>query len=86
MVGQVKAIRWKTKALRQLRKIKDVRARERIYDNVGNLKSFPDCKGVKKLKGRDEYRLRVDRWRVIFTDSLEIIEIQEVKIRDGHTY
>jgi len=82
----MKAIRWKTKALRQLRKMKDTRARERIYDNVSILKSFPDCKGVKKLKGRDEYRLRVDRWRVIFTDSLEIIEIQEVKIRDGHTY
>ena len=82
----MKAIRWKTKALRQLRKIKDTRARERIYDSVGILKSFPDCKGVKKLKGRDEYRLRVDRWRVIFTDSLEIIEIQGVKIRDGHTY
>jgi mRNA interferase RelE/StbE len=82
----MKTIRWKTKALRQLRKIKDISIREKIYDSVGELLSFPDCKNIKKLKGRDEYRFRVGRWRVIFTESLEIIEIQEVKIRNGHTY
>jgi len=79
-------IRWKTKALRQLRKIRDSRIRERIYDHVEDLKSFPECQNVKKLKDRNEYRLRVGSWRIIFTASLEIIEIQEVKIRDGHTY
>ncbi len=79
-------IRWKTKALRQLRKIRDSRIRERIYDHVEDLKSFPECQNVKKLKDRNEYRLRVGRWCIIFTASLEIIEIQEVKIRDGHTY
>lgn len=82
----MKTIRWKTKALRQLRKIRDSRTRGRIYDSVESLKSFPECKDVKKLQDRNEYRLRVGRWRVIFTESLEIIEIQEVKIRNGHTY
>lgn len=82
----MKPIRWQTKALRQLRKIRDSRTRERIYNSVGNLKTFPKCKGVIKLKDRDEYRLRVGRWRVIFTESLEIIEIQEVKIRNERTY
>lgn len=82
----MKTIRWKAKALRQLRKIKDSRIREKIYDCVEALKTFPDCKNVKKLQNRNEYRLRVDRWRVIFTESLEIIEIVEVKIRNGHTY
>ena len=82
----MKTIRWKTKALRQLRKIRDSRTQEKIYDSVESLKSFPDCKNIKKLKERDEYRLRVGRWRVIFTESIEIIEIQEVKIRNGHTY
>ncbi len=74
------------KVLRQLRKIRDSHTRDKIYDSVGCLKSFPDCKNVKKLKDREEYRLRVGRWRVIFTESLEIIEIQEVKIRNGRTY
>ena len=82
----MKTIRWKTKALRQLRKVRDSRTREKIYDSVESLKSFPDCKNIKKIKERDEYRLRVGRWRVIFTESIEIIEIQEVKIRNGHTY
>ena len=41
---------------------------------------------MRKLKHRDEYRLRVGRWRVVFTESLEIIEIQEVRIRNWHTY
>ena len=82
----MKTIRWKTKALRQLRKIRDSRTRGRIYDSVESLKSFPECKDVKKLQDRNEYRLRVGRWRVIFTESLEIIEIQEVTIRNGHTY
>ena len=82
----MKTIRWKTKALRQLRKIRDSRTRARIYDSVESLKSFPECKNIKKLQDRDEYRLRVGRWRVTFTESLEIIEIQEVTIRNGHTY
>jgi mRNA interferase RelE/StbE len=82
----MKMIRWKTKALRQLRKIGDSRTRLRIYEGVEALKSFPGCANVKKLQGRDEYRLRIGRWRIIFTESLEIIEIQEVKIRNGHTY
>ena len=82
----MKTIKWKTKALRQLRKIRDSRIRGRIYDSVESLISFPECKNVKKLQDRDAYRLRVGRWRVIFTESLEIIEIQEVRMRDGHTY
>jgi len=82
----MKKIRWQTRALRQLRKIRDSRTQERIYDRAENLKSFPDCQNVKKLQDRNEYRLRVGRWRIIFTASLEIIEIQEVKIRNGHTY
>lgn len=86
MAHDMKTIRWKKRALRQLRKIRDGRIREKIYDSVESLKFFPDCKNVKKLKGRDEYRLRVGRWRVFFTESLEIIEIREVKIRNGHTY
>lgn len=57
-----------------------------IYEGVETLKTFPQCRNIKKLKSRNEYRLRVGRWRIIFTDSLEIIEIQEVKIRNGHTY
>lgn len=71
---------------RQLRKIKEQAKREEIYDTVATLTSFPKCKGVKKLQNRDDYRLRIGNWRVIFTASLEILYIGEVKKRNESTY
>ena len=71
--------------MRQLKKIADQGQREKIFAAVDELRSFPDCRNVKKLKGRDRYRLRVGKWRVIFTKSLEILYIEEVKRRDEHT-
>lgn len=82
----MKCIEWKPKALRQLRKIKDEKARDIIYEAVSTLENFPHCPNIKKLKGRDQYRLRVDRWRIIFTHSLRILYIEEVKKRNEHTY
>ena len=82
----MKNIKWRPKALRQLRKIKDQQMKDTIFNAVDDLKNFPNCSNVKKLKNRDEYRLRVGRWRVFFTDSLEILYIEEVKIRNENTY
>ena len=82
----MKTIRWKMKALRQLRRIRDSRTREKIYDSAEGLRTFPDCRNVKKLKVRDAFRLRVGQWRIVFTESPEIIEIEEVQRRNGHTY
>jgi mRNA interferase RelE/StbE len=48
--------------------------------------SFPDCSNVKKLSDRNDYRLRVGKWRIIFTAAAEIVCIEEVKKRDEHTY
>lgn len=67
--------KWRNKALKQLRKIKQVRTREKIYDAVGTLTGFPNCRNVKKIK-TDHYRLRVVDWRVFFTPELEIIFIE----------
>ena len=74
------------KALRQLRKIKNKKDRNTIYDAIDTLQYFPDCSSIKKLKNRDDYRLRVGQWRVIFTESLEILYIEEVKKRNERTY
>jgi mRNA interferase RelE/StbE len=79
-------IKWNTKALRQLRKIRDINTRETIYNAVDDLKNFPNCSNIKKIKGQEEYRLRVGRWRVFFTQALEILYIEEVKIRNENTY
>lgn len=79
-------ILWRPKALRQLRKIKNLKDQATLFDAVETLKQFPDCANVKKLAGRDDFRLRVGRWRVIFTATLEIVCIEEVRKRDEHTY
>jgi mRNA-degrading endonuclease RelE of RelBE toxin-antitoxin system len=81
-------IRWLPKAYRQLKKITDKKTKISILDAVDTLECWPNCKQVKALKNRAGYRLRVGRWRIIFdvTTKLHIIEIQEVKKRDEHTY
>ena len=81
-------IEWTNKAFRQLRKIRNKKFRETIYNAVTELKNLHNCANVKKLKSRKGYRLKVQNWRVIFDkkDVLKIIEIQEVKKRDERTY
>ncbi|HHB76117.1 MAG TPA: hypothetical protein ENK84_06215 [Desulfobulbus sp.] len=82
----MKQVEWKKKALRQLRKIKNKDDQRAIYTAVSALATFPDCDNVKKIKTTDRYRLRVGRWRVIFTEFLEIITIEEVRKRNERTY
>lgn len=82
----MKQIQWKTKALRQLRKIRDIKVRNDIYDAVGELINFPDCENVKKIKTTNMYRLRAGNYRIFFTDSFEIVTIEEVKKRNERTY
>lgn len=83
----MKQIQWKNKALRQLRKIKNKQDRTDIYEAVGKLALFPDCDDIKFIVNSDSlYRLRVKKWRVIFSSLLEIITIEEVKRRNERTY
>lgn len=84
----MKTIEWTTRAFRQLRKIRDPHIQVTIYDAVDTLRSWPDCRNVKKLENRSEYRLRIGRWRVLFVvrKTLEIITINEVKKRNEQTY
>jgi mRNA interferase RelE/StbE len=82
-------IEWKPKALKQLEKIKEVAMRQRIYREVQLLTHFPACADVKKLANHAyAYRLRVGNYRVFFEfdGSVNIVNIEEVKKRDEHTY
>lgn len=82
-------IKWTCKALKQLRRI-DIKEQDTIVDGVEELQSWPACSHVKSLKGRNDYRIRIGRYRVIFTVSTQkpptIIKIEEVKKRDERTY
>jgi len=85
----VNVINWTKKAKKQLAPIprQDI---ERIMDAVDSLAQWPDAANVKALSGRDDYRLRVGRYRVLFTvtpgGEVTVILIEEVKKRDEHTY
>ena len=82
-------INWTKKARKQLAPIlrHDV---ERIIDAVESLAAWPDVANFKALSNRDDYRLRVGRYRVLFTvtpgGEVTVILIEEVKKRDEHTY
>ncbi len=79
-------IKWHKRAKKQLLRIGDTTIQNRIYAAVDSLRLFPNCMNVKKLANREDYRLRVGNYRVLFTVALEIISIEEVKKRDDRTY
>ncbi|MBI5626236.1 MAG: type II toxin-antitoxin system RelE/ParE family toxin [Nitrosomonadales bacterium] len=84
-------IEWSTKAARQIRKIDDKRKRQGLFAEVQQLAHWPDCPGdIKRLQGRDDYRLRVWDYRVIFeTDQSGkpiIVTIMQVEKRNERTY
>ncbi|RJR32379.1 MAG: type II toxin-antitoxin system RelE/ParE family toxin [Desulfobacteraceae bacterium] len=82
-------ILWKPKARKQLNRINSQHDREAVYDAVGSLADWPVHQNVKRLMNHKYgYRLRVGRYRVLFDvhGLIRIVEIQEVKKRDEHTY
>jgi len=81
-------IEWTRKALKQAAALDRAKV-PGIMRAVEGLVHWPDCRNVKALKGRDGYRLRVGRYRVMFTvhdGSVRIIRVEEVKKRDDRTY
>ena len=82
-------IEWTRKALKQAAAL-PAQARQQVYSGVQNLRQWPATPNVKALQNRSDFRLRVGRYRVLFTvrpdGSITIIRIEEVKKRDEHTY
>ena len=79
---------WLPKSLKQLRKI-DRQDNADIRRAVSVLAAMPNCQNVKALTSHEYgYRLRVGRYRVLFDweEKVKIVEIQEVRKRDEHTY
>ena len=70
---------WDEKAYDSLNKLEPVISR-RILKKVEELSENPFSKDIKKLKGSEDFRLRVGDYRVIF--SIEQGTIQILKV--GH--
>ncbi len=73
------------KAFKQMRKL-PLADRTAIIKAVKALKDWPDCRNVKSLTNRGDYRLRVGDYRAIFTVEDDAITVTEVRKRDERTY
>ena len=82
----MKRVEVANKAKRQIDKISDRKIITDIYEAMEQLENWPDVRGVKSLVNRNDYRLRVGRYRVLFFVENEAIVITEVKIRNEKTY
>ena len=75
-------IAYSKKTLNDLRRI-PANERRRIQAKIADYASDPTAHAhhVKKLKGREGYRLRVGKWRVIFDLEGHVLEVYEVGAR-----
>lgn len=82
-------IEWSRKATKQIFALGSTQFAA-IRKAVETLLNWPDCRNVKPIVGRSGYRLRVGRYRVLFSiledGQIRIVHIEEVKKRDEHTY
>jgi len=70
-----------------LRALKRCNKRKLIEAKIDEMSKQPleENQNVKRLRGRPEYRLRVQDWRVIFAVDGTILEIRQIKPR-GSAY
>ena len=68
---------WDEKAYNSLNKLEPSISR-RILKKVDELSENPFSKDIKKLKGSDDFRLRVGDYRVIFAIEQNTIQILKV--------
>lgn len=83
----MKTIKYKTKAIRQIKKIINQQDKILITSSINRLKKYPDLRlDIRKYKTTDLLRLKVKQWRIFFTVDLEIICIEEIRRRNERTY
>ena len=70
-------IEWKENAFRELEKLEGSLAR-RILKKVDELSENPFSRDIKRLKGCNDFRLRVGDYRVIFSIEQNTIQILKV--------
>ena len=68
---------WDEKAHDELIKLEPSISR-RIFKKIDELSQNPFSRDIKRLKGRDDYRLRVGDYRIIFSIDKDNIQILKV--------
>jgi mRNA interferase RelE/StbE len=79
-------VEFSNRAARDLRQL-DPQVRRRVIDSLEGLVSHPPRGDVVRLRGSDEWRLRVGAWRVRFErdDTVRVIYVLRVLPR-GRAY
>lgn len=70
------------------RAVKDIAAlpeqmKERVKEAIASLEKNPRPHGVKKLKGKEGYRIRVGDYRILYgiEDAVKIVAVERVRHR-----
>ena len=72
----------KASAAKELRAIPNKRDRQRIVKRIQGLENNPTPPGSQKLSGRERYRIRQGRYRIVYGIEKEELVVYVVKI--GH--
>ena len=73
-------IRIKHSAVKELESIGNRADRRRIVQRIQSLADDPRPPGSQKLSGRDRYRLRQGRYRILYSILNEILVVHVVRI------
>ena len=71
------SVEWKQHASDNIQKLETTIAR-RIVKKIEELAENPFSKDIKRLKGMDDFRLRVGDYRVVFSIEKNIITILKI--------
>lgn len=82
-------IKWKEKAQKQLKKIKNHQAKERILSTLDIYTGGGHVDIIVLINHEYTHRIRVGDYRILITiieEEVQITHIEEVKKRDDNTY
>ena len=76
------SIRIKKSARKELESVATKADRRRIIRRIQSLAENPRPPGVVKLSGRERYRLRQGRYRILYTIEDAVLVVQVIRIGD----
>ena len=78
--GQKYQVNLKKSVIKDLEKLPDI-VLKRVQKTILGLANNPRPDGCKKLKGRDDYRVRVGDYRILYFVNDEIVTIEVVRMQ-----
>lgn len=76
------SIRIKKSALKELEAVASKSDRQRIVQRIKALGDSPRPVGVQKLSGKERYRLRQGRYRILYTIEDRLLTVCVIRIAD----